>query len=881
MRKVRNILFTLLSVFIFVMLAGILLARIFEQEVTSYVIKEINKNLATEIKVSEVSLSLLKKFPDASVIFNEVLVKSAKTDADPFMPDTLLSAEQVLLNFNIIDLIRSDYSLNDLQMSNGSINIFIGRDGKENYQFWSGNNSASDEGFTIDLQQVRFSNVTFFMENKATRTNLEIYSRKSSMSGSFTDEDFDLDAQILGKIISYSRDDLRYLENKALKVDLSVIKQQQKFAVRTEKLEIGSINLHTSGEVLVQPESHVDLEITGSQIAIPSFIDYFPLLKKKIPDGLEYDGDFDLMLSVSGAVTKTRMPHLEASYRIENASIEYRKEGIRIDEINLNGIFSNGDNNRSESSVVYLDQLSAVLNNSNFSGKFRMSDFSKPEIECYLNGRIDLEDIQDLASDNENGFSGFADTELLISGRNLQEFKFTRDDFRKLIYKGTVSIQDLNLIVGTNKKILKDISANIIVDKHLTVNDLHGNIFNNNLNLSGRIDNWFEYFIDGTGSLWTDLNIYSDHFILDSALVYLRSDSSEVKSRDEELAEKPAEKLYIKLNFWFDKFSFQSINARDARGELFYQPGLLKVEQVAGNTMKGFARSQATIELHRDKSFSVLSSSNLTGINIKEVFTSFNNFGQEFIQDKHLDGKVTGSVDFYGEFDPSMKMDMNTFLADAEVSIMEGELIGFEPMEQLSRFIDIEELQHIRFSELENEIFIRDGEVVIPQMEIRSSALNLSGSGIHSFENYYNYKIRLSLSEVLSRKIKRQRDTESEFGVIEETRQGRLNIYLAIDGTPEGTEISYNRKAAVTSLRQQMDDEKSSMKQIIREEYGLFEKDNLISGDTIVTDRPDFIIEFDKDSTLKNTKDSLDNWKNERFIIEFEEDTIDTYKIDR
>jgi len=226
--------------------------------------------------------------------------------------------------------------------------------------------------------------------------------------------------------------------------------------------------------------------------------------------------------------------------------------------------------------------------------------------------------------------------------------------------------------------------------------------------------------------------------------------------------------------------------------------------------------------------------------------------------------------------DPDMKLDKNTFLADADIIIQDGELIGFEPMEQLSRFVDIEELMHIRFSELKNEIFIRDREVILPQMDINSSALNLSGSGIHSFDNYYNYKIRLSLSEVLSRKRRRQRDSESENAVIEETRQGRINIYLAIDGTPDGTEISYNRKAAVTSLRQKMDEEKVSMKEIIREEYGLFEQDSIESVDTLTGGRPDFIIEWDSDSTLRNTKDSLNNWKNEKFIIEFEEDTIDS-----
>ena len=873
MKKLRNILLVLLSVFFVVILAGILLARIFEQEVTSYIIKEINKHLNTEIRVYDVSLSLLKKFPDATVIFKEVLVKSANPEADPSIPDTLLSADELLLNFRIPDLVGEKYLLNDVQINNGQINLFITRSGKGNYQFWTGDSTENTGQFSVDLKMVRFSDVWFLMDNRATRTTLSVYSKKTSMSGRFTGDNFELEGQVQGQLLNYSRDGLKYIEDKILKVDLSVSKQEQKFTLTTEKFELGKIKLNTEGEIILQPELNVDLNIKGSRIALSSIIDYFPMLKKKIPAAMTYNGNLDVILDVSGPVTRTMMPHLDANFMIENASVDYRKKGIRVNRISMQGHFSNGDHNSAESSVIHLEQISALFKNSRISGNISLSDFTDPEIECSISGGIELSDIQDLTGSNEYRFTGHTDTELRISGRDLKHFGFTHDDFRKLAYKGSMVLRDIHLGTGADKQLMSDISGNIIIDKYLIINDLYGNILNNYLTLSGRIDNWYEYFVDRTGTLWTDMNIYAEDFSLDSALVNMGTDTERGGNREGN----QADKLYMKVNFWLDNFTFRSVTARNIRGELKYRPGLLAVNQVAGNTMGGFARSQATVEFNDDKSFSILSSSQVNGIDIKQVFTSFNNFSQVFIQDRHLEGKVSGNIDFYGEFNDSLRMDMDTFLADADISIGEGELIAFEPLEQLSRFIDIEELEHIRFSELRNEIFIRNGEVVIPQMEINSSAMNLSASGIHTFDNYYNYKIRLSLSEVLARKLRRKRENEEEFGMIEEdTRRGRLNVYLSIDGTPEGAEISYNRKAAVANLRQQIDDEKVSMKEIIREEYGLFAGDSLSGGDTSVTGRPDFIIEWDTDSSLKHTEDSLNNWKRERFIIEFEEDTIDT-----
>ena len=77
-KKRRNvtkvILVTLGCIVGFVLLMAVLIPLLFEKRIKEIFIKELNKSLATEITIKQenINLSLLKNFPEASVVFNNI-----------------------------------------------------------------------------------------------------------------------------------------------------------------------------------------------------------------------------------------------------------------------------------------------------------------------------------------------------------------------------------------------------------------------------------------------------------------------------------------------------------------------------------------------------------------------------------------------------------------------------------------------------------------------------------------------------------------------------------------------------------------------------------------------------------------------------------------
>ena len=94
-------------------------------------------------------------------------------------------------------------------------------------------------------------------------------------------------------------------------------------------------------------------------------------------------------------------------------------------------------------------------------------------------------------------------------------------------------------------------------------------------------------------------------------------------------------------------------------------------------------------------------------------------------------------------------------------------------MMKLSKYINVDELRLIRFKTLKNEIFIRDRLVTIPEMAIHSSAFNISVAGQQSFDNVFEYRLNVLLSEVLFNKARKKKKEMDEF-MVEENREIRL-----------------------------------------------------------------------------------------------------------
>jgi hypothetical protein len=283
--------------------------------------------------------------------------------------------------------------------------------------------------------------------------------------------------------------------------------------------------------------------------------------------------------------------------------------------------------------------------------------------------------------------------------------------------------------------------------------------------------------------------------------------------------------VYLEMNFSFDTLVYKAFSARNITGTLSIKPKMMNFRTISLNSQKGRISGNGLVVQNHDKSFIGRGSFALTGVDVNEAFTSFHNFGQGFLKAENIAGSLSGNITLILPVDSLLNPDVRSVIAEGKYVLTDGALIDFDPVKALSSFIELSELENIKFDKLENDFFIRSNVFYMPQMDIKSSAVDLSVNGKHSFDNEYQYHVKMLLSEILSYKARKNKTISDEFGEVKDDGLGRTSVFLKIDGKGEEVKVSYDMKAAGSQIKEDIKKEKQTLKTIFNEEYGLYKKD--------------------------------------------------------
>jgi len=576
------------------------------------------------------------------------------------------------------------------------------------------------------------------------------------------------------------------------------------------------------------------------------------------------------------------MPGITASFSVSEGWISAGNHERSLQDFRTEGTYSNGTHHTPATTEITLSSTSVQFGKSRMGGSFSFNNLKAPSINHNIKLELDLSDLEKYISKDSliTQAEGMLFAELKTSGSQSSLLNPGRKELLNNNYTLQMRFEDAGFRHPQSTLHFQELNGEMSFAEYLQIESLSGSVAGFFISLSGRGDNLKEYLFSEKGNLWLDLDVYSDNADLDTLFGGRRNTKTET---DPDTMKFP-QRIYLKSRFWFDEMALRDFSATNVMGDLFYQPGRLTFNNLTLSSMNGLIKGEGLLEQQSDNKILVKVISDISRVDIRKGFTSFHNFGQEFIMDRHLNGSLSGKVHFSAEFNKQMRIRKESILSECDIIIRNGELTGFEPMQKLSRFIEVEELENVSFSTLNNQIFIRNQEVLIPRMDIQSSAFEITGSGVHGFDKNFEYKVKVSLSELLSGKARKPDRQSEEFGAIEDDGLGRVYLYLIIDGSPGGTDIKYDRRGAIRNIRDQLVEEKTEIKQILNDEFGLFKKDSLLHGED-TQEKQGFIIEWEEDTesdSLKKDALKKDNKTDETvFTIRWEEEETDTMTVEK
>jgi hypothetical protein len=303
---------------------------------------------------------------------------------------------------------------------------------------------------------------------------------------------------------------------------------------------------------------------------------------------------------------------------------------------------------------------------------------------------------------------------------------------------------------------------------------------------------------------------------------------------------------------------FRKFEASNLRGTFQLRNQKLIGDPITFSTMDGGVEASGMIDGTADSVLLVTCNASLKRLNIHKLFYQFENFGQSTMTADNLQGVGTAEVEFASVWKSDLTVDLKRIYARSNMTIEKGELIRFEPMKALSKYVKVSELEDITFPTMQNIIEIRDEKILIPKMDIQSSALDVTLSGTHTFNNDIDYHVKVLLSDILFQKARKAKKENDEFGVVEDDKSGRTSLFISMTGTVDNPIFKYDKQSAKQNLKENIAEEKHTLKQILNDEFGWFKKDTTLNKKTKPKDDGKFIIKWDEDEKGKTKKEDDD-----------------------
>jgi hypothetical protein len=802
---------------------------------TRLLLNQIHKNIGTEILAENINVSIFKHFPSVDVTFYNIKLLSSK-DFKPLNTDTLnskllLFAKEVDVSFDILKLLNGQYIIKGISIKDGSLFLYNNNLNQNNYQSFL-TKKSNDDSLEIKIKYIALKNFNIIYYDESKELYLRPNIVKVKLSGDIVNKN--INGNFSTKTLNIHTKSFKKMITESIEVEFNLKNKNKVYEIKSLEIIHNKNKVNISG-TYSENQKIANLNFYSKSFNLQVINDYFNLPKnlKSIKGYLNITGN------LVTKIDNLEQTSFNSSITLNSSVISYKNQIYKNGQGNIKVHYSKYFSIDAKTITFNTENSFINLSNANYFGK---NDSLSGNLEIKISSSELNNFIKNKNCKFEKGnieLKSELNSSLKSKTINNLVRAFTKNcNFSLINLEGNIygnKINNLNSICN-----IKNGNINIL--------DLKGNINNSNAHFNGSINHLIECYLDSTSNFNINGNLKSDFINIDSLMIGFSSPGANSKQLE------PKIKMHLEINNLV--YGYSSFN--NFKSDLNYYNNKLFFSNITSNTLSGkLINSNLQLEFNKD-SLSVSSDNTFHQIDIKQLLTSLDNFGQNQFVAENISGKINGNCQLKMLWIKN-KISKKDIQLVSNLEISNGVLENYKPLYKLSGFIDLKELYSIKFETIKNKIFIKDNIIKIPQVDIKSSALNLTLAGQHSFDNKFEYHIKIHLSELLSKKFNKQKKEKSEFGQIEVDTLHRISLYFKYFGDSVNSKFEYDTKKGynafsnitkksdsniIKSIRNELDNELEQNNNINKEKNSVIESELLNKTEKKKTKKSGHAIEW-------------------------------------
>jgi hypothetical protein len=793
-----------------------IISLIIGANIKKIVVSQINNLVTVPVNVNgNIDFSLLAHFPYATLSFKDVDIEGS-LNGDSLH---LIKAHDVYLLFSIYNLFEKNYTVQRIVVKKAELNFIYDKTGKSNFNIFK-SDTVDKTVTTFYIKELSLNDVATTYNDMQNNIYISFKIKEGALAGTITGNQFLFTDNINAYCNYITVNKETYLKNKIIKLksNLNYNSSSEKLIINQALATVEGNGFNITGNVQSYSNyTSVNLAFHGKDLNLISVASLLPLNESKYIYAYHSKGDFTMSGKITGNSSSTSNPAVNINFVVKDGEVKNDNIEKKFKNISFSGELVTDSSLNFHKSNLTIRGLYATIDGQPITGSFTLQNFHLPYVDIQLNATINLKNIYPLFHLNQvKDMYGNVEFENVYYKGPLTHLS-QKSEISKINAGGNIIIKNVTIVFDRNH--LNHINGNFkIVNSETAVNNLQIVSNGTDILFNGTVKNAVSAIFNALNKKtknervelniscnakninWTDLEVNSSSQQNDS-IHFLPSFLNTFEGT---------------ISAKIGHFKYEKFDANNLTGTVEIHPDKIFLTTISFDAINGNVQANGTLNTADLNNITLETTSQLTNIDINKLFYVFDNFDQNEITDKNLRGQLTIKQLFVHAVWTNYKFNDSKLHVISDIDIKNGELVNYSPMNALASFIKLSELKDVHFSELQNNIEIKDRIVNIPYMTIHSNALNVDISGTQTFDNIVNYNIKLNLLQLLGNKFHKTNYTADNS---EKDVTGALNLYLVMTGPVSNPDIKYDKAAVKKKIKKGIKEQQKEVKAALNNEF--------------------------------------------------------------
>jgi hypothetical protein len=743
-----------------------------------------------EVSNLEVDFSFLKHFPHPSLSLCNLTLVSNKHDTSR----QILYLENADFQFDIYKFIKGDFSLRVVKISNGDLLFYTNENGDNirPFQYNEVEEAKKKQKFELSFPKIEVENITVRGDNRFKNAQWKVSANSADLKGELIGTKIFLDGDVFAVLDTFQKDERLILDN--LPIDINThfkLDNEEKVSTFTDaQLKISNSEFKGGGTITTQYPigSVLDLKLQGK--------DGFQSIMGLLPE--EYlvkfqqtnpSAKFDTQIHINGLGGPKYSSKIDIEAVAENAQIEMTEYPVKLENVNFAVSYTTGDSISRKDNHLIVKDLSALLNGRPIKLNVDLINLDTPEINLDFDFDLDLGDFHKIAP-----IAGIEEIGGILTLKGGYKVKGTEDSNQRpnLRMNGAVILSNDLLSVGGKR--FQNLNGKVqINDDRLAFNGINGTFSSIPFELNGKADNVYRFLFDTKENVIAKVDIKCESIYLNSVFQSLstKGKKKQVKKQTTEHPLDFPDYLRGDIKISSPKMYYKDVIAKRVRAKFSLFKNQINIPYLEMNILDGMFNLNGRFIKNQRKNFTLYSNVNIDKINTKTLLELFNDFEQNVLTSKQIEGRLTADLKLSGELDNQLQFLENDFSYRADFTLDDAELNNFEPLTQAFTFLKKDEAAHLIITDLKGQAIYHRNQLLVPNLEFNSNISYITFFGKRQADQHMKWHAEVSLGDLL---FKSKKKKLAELLGKRKSERGKMNARVEISGMPYQLGVKPNSK---------------------------------------------------------------------------------------